>query len=400
MNGNGGTGRDAAGEGPLIFLIAGEPSGDALGAHLMAALRRATGGRVRFAGLGGELMQAEGLTSLFPISELSLLGVFEIAPRALQLLARMRETAAAVRRLSPAAVVSIDAPAFSHGVWRRLRGSGITLIHYVAPTVWAWRPRRVRKFAHYLDHLMALLPFEPPYFERAGLACSFVGHPVLESGADEGDGHGFRERHGIGANDPLLCVLPGSRRGEVSRLMPPFGDAIKLLAQRIDGLRVVLPTVPNLAGAARDACKDWPVPVILTGGITEKYAAMAASDAAMAASGTVALELALAGLPAVVAYRMNELTFRMVTRMVRVKYVNMINLLLDRAVVPELLQQECRGDRLAREVEILLGDESVRRTQMDAYSEALTMLQPREGAPSDCAAATVLRVIAERSGVI
>ncbi len=386
---------ESGAEAPLFFLIAGEASGDALGAHLMVALRRATGGRVRFAGLGGELMQAEGLVSLFPNSELSLMGIFEILPRAPRLFARMRETASAIRRLAPAAVVSIDAPAFSHGVWRRLRGGNIKLIHYVAPSVWAWRAGRVRKFARHLDHLMVLLPFEPPYFTRAGLDCTFVGHSVLESGADKGDRRAFRERHGIAADDALLCVLPGSRRGEIRRLIPPFGEALGLLAQSIEGLRVVVPTVPDLAETVRAMTADWPVPVILTEGKADKYDAMAASDAAMAASGTVALELALAGVPAVVAYRMNPLTYQVVTRMVRVDYVNMINLLLDRSVVPELLQHNCRGPLLAREVERLLNDQTARKAQLEAMSDAIAMLRPGEGAPSDCAAAIVLRVIGD-----
>ncbi len=382
---------------PLIFLIAGEPSGDALGGHLMAALRRATGGRVRFAGVGGESMKEEGLDSLFSIAELSILGVFEIAPRIPQLFARMRQTAAAARRLAPAAVVSIDAPAFSHGVWRRLQGSGIPLIHYVAPTVWAWRSGRVKKFARYLDHLMVVLPFEPPLFERAGLGCTFVGHSVLESGAADGDGPGFRARHDIAPGDTLLCVLPGSRRGEIKRLLPPFGDALSLLARRIPGLHAVLPAVSQLTEQVSRASAQWPLPVTVTSGAAEKFDAMAASDAAMAASGTVTLELALAGVPTVVAYRINPLTYRVVKRMVTVKYVNMVNLLLDRPVVPELLQDDCRSELLADQVIRLLRDETARRSQGRAVAEAVAMLRPDHGAPSACAAKTVLRVIAERA---
>ncbi len=381
---------------PCIFLIAGEPSGDVLGAHLMAALKRATGDRVRFAGVGGESMQGEGLDSLFPISELSLLGVFEIAPRIPKLFARMRQTAAAARTLTPDAVVSIDAPAFSHGVWRRLQGSGIPLIHYVAPSVWAWRSGRVRKFARHLDHLMVLLPFEPPYFERSGLDCTFVGHSVLESGAADGDGRGFRERHGIAPGDRLLCILPGSRRGEVKRLLPPFVDALGLLAGRIEGLHAVVPSVPEFFEQLTAASAGWPLPVVVTKDAADKYDAMAASDAAMAASGTVTLELAMAGVPTVVAYRMNPLTYGVVTRMVRVKYVNMINLLLDRPVVPELLQQDCRGDLLADEICRLLDDEQARRVQSEAVTEAVAMLRPARGSSSARAAETVLRVIKER----
>lgn len=381
---------------PLVFLIAGEPSGDELGAPLMAAMRRRTGGRVRFAGLGGDAMTTEGLHSLFPIAELSVMGVFEVLPRAPALMRRMGEVAAAIRRQRPAVVVSIDSPAFCAGVWRRLGDDDVPLVHYVAPTVWAWRPGRARKFARHLRHLLALLPFEPPYFERAGLACTFVGHPVTEGGAAAADGAAYRARHGLGGAALVIGVLPGSRKGEVTRMLPPFAGAVRRLAERYPDLRVVVPAASGVVDAIRSAVTDWPGAPIVEADPDEKYHAMAASDLSLAASGTVTLELALAGVPMVVGYRVNPLTATLVRRMVRVDYVCLINLLLDRPVVPELLQGACRAEALAAAAERLLEDKTARDDQSRAGREAVAMLRVGERPPSERAAEVVLDVIGAR----
>lgn len=378
---------------PLIFLIAGEPSGDGIGGRLMAALRARSGGRIRFAGIGGPAMTGEGLDSLFSMSELAVMGVVEVLPRALGLLRRMRETAAAIRALGPDAVVSIDAPAFCFGVWRRLGRAGIPLIHYVAPTVWAWRPGRARKYARTIDHLLALLPFEPPYFEREGLGCTFVGHPVLESGADAADGVAFRARHRLGEAGPVLGILPGSRRGEVARLMPHFGEAVVRLADRFPGLEVVIPAIPGLVPEIEAASRRWPVRALVTSDVETKFDAMAACDAAVAASGTVSLELALAGVPMVIAYRIHPVTNTLVRRMIRVKYASLVNILLDRPVIPELLQGDCRADGLADATARLLGSESERDDQRAAAGEALAMLSAGDILPSDRAAGVILEMI-------
>lgn len=382
-------------DGPLVFLVAGEPSGDALGARLMAALKRHEPS-VRFAGIGGPRMAAEGLASLFPIDDLAVMGLVEVVPRIPLVLRRQRQTAAAVASLRPDAVVTIDSPSFGFGVLRRIPPGRTVRIHYVAPTVWAWRPWRARKFARVVDRLLALLPFEPPVFERVGLACDFVGHPVLESGADKADGATFRMRHGIPATAPLLCVLPGSRMTEVRRLLPHFADAVQRLAARFPGLRLAVPTVPTVAAAVRSAVAAWPVPAVVVEGDADKYGAMAASSCALAASGTVALELALAGTPAVIAYRLNGLTWAVVSRMVKVDYANLVNLLLDRPAVPELLQDECRGERLADEAARLMQDKAAARAQRDAGREAMAMLRAGDSTPSDRAAAVILAAIAQR----
>lgn len=381
-------------EGPLVFLVAGEPSGDALGQRLMAALKKKTQGKTRFAGVGGEKMAAEGLVSLFPMREIAVMGLIEVIPRLKTILARIAETAERAERLNPDAVVTIDSPDFNFRVARRLKGKGIPLIHYVAPTVWAWRPGRARAFARFLDHLMALLPFEPPHFIREGLACTFVGHPVLECGAGAGDGAAFRARHGISPQAPLLCVLPGSRRSEVRALLPPFGEAVGLIVKQVPDLRLIVPTLAPVAGEVRAAVAAWPGAAVAVEGEGEKYDAFAACDAALAASGTVSLELALAGTPHAVAYRVNPLTAWLARRLIRVRFVNLVNLVLERATVPELLQEDCTGAKLAAAAFRLLRDAGARAAQKDAFAEALRGLGRGEGAPSERAAEVVLATIA------
>lgn len=385
---------------PLVFLIAGEPSGDVLGARLMAALKDATGGQVRFAGIGGERMVAEGLESLFPLDELALFGLAELLPKLPNLIRRLRQTVQEILRLRPDAVVTIDAPDFGFRVAKRIRKSGadIPLIHYVAPTVWAWRPGRAKKIAGFLDHLLVLLPFEPPYFEAEGLGCTFVGHSIVEGGADKGNAVRFRAAHGLPGDAPILTVLPGSRRSEVAALLPDFGAALARLKERHPHLIVAVPTVPQVADAVRSATKAWPLPTMVVEGDQDKYDAFAASTAALAASGTVALELALAGVPAIIAYRIHPLTYRLYRRLIRVSYVNLVNIMLDRALVPELLQQDCTPEKLAGAVDRLLTDPAARQAQKDGVAQVARWLGQGDVPPSRRAAEAVLKVMAGRRG--
>jgi lipid-A-disaccharide synthase len=380
--------------GPLtIFLIAGEPSGDAIGARLMAALKVPTAGAVRFVGVGGERMEGEGLASIFPMSDVSLFGAAEVIPKAPLVFRRVRQTVAAIREARPDAVVTIDVPGFAFRVVQRLGAVETPLIHYVAPTVWAYRPGRARRIARFLDHLLVLLPFEPPYFEREGLGCTYVGHPVLEEGAGGGNGSSFRARHGIPAQAPLLVVLPGSRRSEVGRLLPVFGEAIARLAPRFPGLRLAVPTVAAVRDEVAAAAAGWAVPATVTEGAREKYDAFAASHAALAASGTVALELGVAGVPMVIAYRMNLLSAVWLRLLLRVKHVTLINIVLDRGVVPEFLQNRCRPGPIARAVAELLAGNPARERQLEGIREAMAHFDVGNEVPSARAAATVLAVI-------
>jgi lipid-A-disaccharide synthase len=374
-------------------MVAGEASGDLIGARLMAALKRRTGGAVRFAGVGGELMMAEGIESLFPISELSVMGLLEVAPHVPRLLRRIRETAAVARRLRPNAVVTIDSPEFNFRVAQRLVGAGMPLIHYVAPTVWAYRPKRAEAIAKFLDHLLLLFPFEPPFFEAVDLPHTFVGHPLVEEEIEAADGQAFRARHNILPDTAVVAVLPGSRHSELVRHLPVFERTLAALGARRAGLHLLMPVVSPLVTELKSAVADWGLPLTVVEGKAEKYAAFAASDAALAASGTVTLELAFAGVPMVVAYRANWLTAALARRLLRVPHVAMVNIVLGRGVVPEFLQENCRADRLMPALEHLLADRRARHAQIDAYKESAARLGSGGQPPSERAADTVLALM-------
>jgi lipid-A-disaccharide synthase len=378
---------------PLIYLVAGEPSGDALGGRLMTALRRRLSDQVNFAGVGGEHMQAEGLKSLFPMEELSVMGIVEILPHARALFQRMSQVAGDIDRLSPDAVVTIDAPAFAHGVAKRIRQREIPRIHYVAPQLWAWRPWRVHKFRRAFNHVLALLPFEPEWFESRGVSCRFVGHPVIESGADNGDGVSFRTQHEIAPDAKVICCLLGSRRGEVQRHVVPFRTAIENVAKATPGLVCVLPTVQNLIDEVHAFAEGLPCRSIVVAGGDDKYDAMAASNVALAASGTVTLELSMAGVPTVVAYRMAFLTYVLGKPLINVDYANLINLILDRPVIPEFLQTQCTGENLSHALTKLLGSEG--NEQRSLVKSGLKALGLEGASPSDRAAEAVLEIIAQ-----
>lgn len=383
-------------EAPLIWLIAGEPSGDLIGARLIDALNKRAGGRFRVTGIGGEAMESAGLQSRFPISDIAVMGLVEIIPRIPLIKRRMRETIAQIKQDKPAIVVSIDVPGFCYDVWKGLRGSGIPLVHYVAPTVWAWRPDRAKKFARELDHLMALLPFEPPYFEKEGLDCTFVGHPVLEGGADKGDGERFRQQHGIAPGDKAICVLPGSRSGELKRLAEVFRQSAATIAEKHPDAVFVFPTVSYLSETVTELAKTWPSRTVVVSSISEKFDAMQACNVAMAASGTVSLELAMARVPHIVAYRMNALTVRIVKLLhgMNQKFVNLVNILLDREIIPEFIQERCRSDLIADYMCKLLDDPKAREEQAESIDSALSMLRPASGSPSDAAASVVASLLA------
>ena len=385
-------------DGPLIFLIAGEPSGDLIASRLMEALKRRTGNRVRFAGIGGPLMAEQGLESLFPYSELSLMGLLEVVPHMKRLLGRIRTTAHTARRLRPAALVSVDVPGFALRVARRLKGAGFPLVHYVAPTVWAYRPGRAAEIARFLDHVLCLFPFEPPYFEAVGLDASFVGHPLLEEPIKSADGPDFRRRHGIDPAQPVLAVLPGSRASELRRHEPVFGETVRVLARRIEGLRILVPTLPQNRAAVAAKTASWAAPVTVVEGKSEKYAAFAASDAALTASGMATLELALAAVPMIVCYRANPLTAAIAQRILLVPHIAMPNIIAERRAAPEFVQRECSPRRLVPAVEELLRDADCRREQIESFREIATRLGRGGPPPSERAAEVVLNLIESGPG--
>jgi lipid-A-disaccharide synthase len=379
-------------ETPLVYVIAGEASGDILGGRLMAQLKEKNKD-IRFAGIGGPKMIEQGLESLFPMEELSLMGLAEIVPHIPRLLKRINQTVTDASARKPQVLLTIDAPGFCFRVARKLKNQDIKLVHYVAPSVWAWKPGRAKKVAGFLDHLLALLPFEPPYFEQVGLPTTFVGHSVVEGEADKGDGEGFRKRYKIASGDRLMVMLPGSRRGEVKRLLAVFCQSAILLSRTHPGLKIVIPTLPSLAETIRNEINPWPLDVLVVEGDADKFASFAAADIALAASGTVALELAMAGAPTVIAYKVHPLTAWLVRRLIKTTYANLINIVLNREVVPELLQEKCTQDSLVRELSRLLDDETVASEQIETANEALKQLGRGGVSPSGRAADALLSIM-------
>lgn len=355
-----------------FYLIAGEPSGDALGAALMAGLKELEPD-VEFFGVGGSMMQGQGLVSQFPMDELSVMGIAEVLPKYRALKRRIAECANEVLRLKPDAMITIDSPDFCLRVAKLVKAaSNIRTIHYVAPSVWAWREGRAAKMARVIDHVLALLPFEPPLMQAANMGCDFVGHPVVsEPVASTKQAAGFRVRHGI--NDaPLLLVLPGSRRGEVTRLAPVFGQTIQRLQQTHPDLHVVLPAAGAVAPLVQELAADWPVkPIILQGDIIEKRTAFKAANVALAASGTVSLELAAAATPMVIAYNMNWLSRILISRMLKIDTVTLVNLVSDTRVVPEFLGANCVPDKIAAGVLAVLENPKGQQAAMDVTMQRL-----------------------------
>ncbi|MBV9784041.1 MAG: lipid-A-disaccharide synthase [Acidisphaera sp.] len=377
----------------LIYLVAGEHSGDVLGARLMAALRLRRSD-LEFCGVGGPRMAALGLTPLFPMSELAVMGLLEVLPRLRRLRRLLADAAADIAARRPDLVVTIDSPGFALRLLRRITPLGVKRVHYVAPQVWAWRERRVRSFPGLWERLLCLLPFEPAFFAGHGLPARFVGHPVLESGAGCGDAARFRVVHGLSADAPVVVLMPGSRRTEVGRLLPVYGAALGLLRRRIPGLVAVVPAAAAVADRVRAAAASWAVRPVIVTELADKHDAYAAAGAALTKSGTSTLELALAGVPMAVTYRVNPLTAAIARRLIRVPHVAMVNLLAERLVVPELLQDECTPERLASTLETLLTDAVAAEAQRAAFAGVLARLRPPSGElPSEAAALAVLEML-------
>lgn len=361
-----------------VFILAGEPSGDKLGGALMAGLR-ALRADVVFEGIGGVQMQAEGLNSRFDMNELSVMGLAEVLPKYRHLKRRIAETARAVIDMRPDVLITIDSPDFSLRVAKLVKaGSRIRTVHYVAPTVWAWRAGRAAKMARHIDHVLALLPFEPPLMQAAGMRCDFVGHPVVaEPVATQAEADAFRVRHAMGRK-PLLMVLPGSRRGEVARLGDRFGQAVKMLKAKHPDMQIVVPAAGPVAGAVRALTESWPDTVVLDprGGdyetaMAEKRAAFQAADIALAASGTVSLELAAAGTPMVIAYDMSPLSRFIISRMMLVDTVTLVNLVSDTRAVPEFIGKACTPDAIAQGIEDVIAAPQAQRIAMDLTMQRL-----------------------------
>jgi lipid-A-disaccharide synthase len=382
---------------PTIMLVAGEPSGDALGGQLIEGLKQLTNGHVRVIGVGGTAMRAGGLQSLYPLDDTSVMGLREVVPRIPRILARVRQAADFAAKMRPDITVTIDSPDFTHRVARAIRRKApdLKLVSYVAPQVWASRADRAKKMATYFDHVLCLLPFEVPFFADAGLKATFVGHPVVERAPTAGLGATFRTKHGIAADERVLVLLPGSRLNEIRFLWPVFQEAIERTEAQTGKLRVVVPTVSNVAARVRAHAAAWTHPAIIVEDSAEKFAAFEAADVALAASGTVSTELALSATPMVIGYRVGKLTAMIARRYIRVPFVTLVNLILNRRAIPELIQEDCTAEKLSAELVQLITNAAARVAQVTASAEAVKALGLGDEKPSLRAARAVLAILRE-----
>ncbi|MGB3445583.1 MAG: lipid-A-disaccharide synthase [Xanthobacteraceae bacterium] len=377
-----------------IFLIATEESGDRLGASLMRELRTRLGDGVRFEGVGGRAMAEAGLVSRFPIEELSIVGLAAVAKQLRSILRRIRETADAVIAAQPDALIIIDSPDFTHRVARRVRARAprIPIVDYVSPQVWAWRPGRARTMRGYIDHVLAILPFEPEALRRLdGPPCTFVGHPLTEQLGSLRPNSVEQSRRD--SSPPILLVLPGSRRSEIGHHMAVFGETLgQLQAQRIP-FEAILPTMPHLEGIIARELETWTVRPRVVIGEDAKRAAFRVAHAAFAKSGTVTLELALAQVPMVTAYKAGAVEAWIVRRRITSSSVILANLVIGENMIPEFIQEDCTAAKLAPALRDVLTDTPIRRRQQEAFARIDDIMSTGALSPSARAADVVIGLL-------
>lgn len=362
-----------------VYITAGEASGDTLGAQLMRSLKQSCPLPIEFYGVGGDQMQAEGMHSLFPMRELSVMGITEVLPKAAKILKRIRQTADHVLSVKPDIFLTIDSPDFSMRVASKLKGriaDQCLRVHYVSPTIWAWRPERAKKVASLYDQVLCLYPFEPECYKDVDVEAHFVGHSVLNSGVIEASGKPLRDKLSIPEYEPVLGVLFGSRMGELNRTGPVLHQAACEIAKEVEGLNIISLTMPHLQSQAQNLLESIPCKTHLITDMSQKWPVFKAMDAAIAVSGTVGLELAVANVPHLIGYRMNKLTWKIVQRKVSIKYAHLANILQDDGVVPEFIQDECQPEIIAKTATSLLRDESKRKLQKENFEEVRNALQP------------------------
>lgn len=378
-----------------IYLIAGEPSGDLLGSRLMRALRKKTNNNVEFFGLGGDTMEQEGLLPLFDISELAVMGLIEVIPSIPRVLKRIKQTVDDIKKCQPDIVVTIDSWSFCSRIHKALRKQklGIKQLHYVAPQVWAWKKRRAKTMYKYIDALLTLLPNEPQYFIPHNLETVFVGHPVIESDALKAKGEDFRKKYNLSADKQIISILPGSRHTEVSKLFNDFIASAEMLHQQNNNFVFALPTVKTVAKRVKEMLTKHDLPVMILENETDRYNAFQASCVAIAASGTVALELAMCKIPHIISYKVSPLTYFMAKHLVKIKYVNLTNIMLKRGVVPELLQENCTPQNIVKHVNELLKGGDIYKKQMSGFEEVKKYLSKGEQTPSENASDEIIRLI-------
>ena len=378
-----------------IYLIAGEPSGDLLGSRLMRALRKKTNNEVEFFGIGGDTMEQEGLKSLFDISELAVMGLVEVIPSIPKVLKRIKQTVADIKKNNPDIVITIDSWSFCSRVHKALRKQniGVKQLHYVAPQVWAWKKRRAKTMYKYVDELLTLLPNEPQYFTKHHLKTIFVGHPVVESDALKADGQSFRKKYNISDEKQVISILPGSRHTEVSKLLPDFLTAARIIYEQNPDVVFALPTVKTVVNRIKHMTRNNRLPLIILETENDRYSAFQASSAAIAASGTVALELAICNIPHIIAYKVSPLTYLLAKYLVKIKYVNLTNIMLKRLVVPELLQEKCTPKNIVCNINELLKSGQEYDKQMQGFADIKKYLTNGNQTPSENASDAILDLI-------
>ena len=384
-----------------IYLIAGEPSGDLLGSRFMRAMKKKTDGKVKFAGLGGDTMKAEGLKPLFDVSELAVMGLVEVIPSIPKVLKRIKETVADIVKQKPDVVITIDSWSFSSRVHKALRKlkTGIPQVHYVAPQVWAWKKKRAKTMYKYIDHLLTLFPYEPKYFIPYHLDTRFVGHPVIESEVVSASGEAFRKKYHIAEEKKIVSVLPGSRKNEVAKLLPVFLESVKELRQENKNLYFVIPTVSTVEKEVRRQVKESGMPVLVVNTQADRYGAFRASEAAIAASGTVALELAICDIPHIIAYKVSPFSAMLARRFLKIQFVNLSNILLGREIIPELLQERCVTGNIRNYISRLLAHDDLYEKQMDGFVKVRKILGQGEQTPSENACDIVWDIVKANKGL-
>lgn len=380
-----------------FYLIAGEPSGDALGARLIDAIRRKDK-NAEFYGIGGDSMQKKGLTSLFDISDLAIMGLTEVIPSIPRVLKRISETISDIQKNKPDVIITIDSWSFCARIHKKLRKLNLNIpqVHYVAPQVWAWKKKRARTMHKYIDHLLTLFPQEPKYFTPYNLPTTFVGHPVIESNVVNGIKGDFKKNHNIPEKNRLMLVLPGSRHNEVERLLPTFLEVVKILHNKYDDFSFVIPTVSTVSKHVKKLVSSSSLPIVVVEGEKERHDAFKNADVAIAASGTVALELAIVDVPHIIAYKVPKLTEWLVKHFIHIQYVNLSNILLGREIVPELLQEDCNTDKIIYYVEQFVKHKPIYKKQIDGFEKVRKLLGMGQQTPSDNACKTILQIIKSR----
>lgn len=378
-----------------IFVIAGEPSGDVLGASMMRELKNQASSPLEFIGIGGPLMEAEGLQSLLPMNELCVMGLWEVLWQLPRLLKLINGVVEEVEMAQPDALVTIDLPDFNFEVVRRLRkraNINCKMVHYVSPSVWAWRAGRAKKVAGLYDKVLCLLPFEPPYYKDLNTEAVFVGHPLVEA-AQGYDAQKFKLENNIEKTDLTIGLFLGSRERELQAHAPIFLESIKLIKEQHPELKIIVPTLPEFEFNVRAALESWPFETIVVSAPDLKWDSFAACDVAIAVSGTVGLELAYIGVPHIIAYRTYLLTALMIKMLIKVNYAHLANILMERPIIPECLQAKCNSSNIAKEIIKLIRDKGAREKQVDDLRALAGVITPADMMPGAKAADEVLAIL-------